>query len=462
MITYAIVCAIALHSMRAPAIAFTIGEERELGEKLLYSVRSSFELLDDPDISQYLTDLGTSVLQVAGVQFFDYHLFVINSKEFNAFAAPSGLLFFYSGLISTMNSEDEFVSVIAHEIGHVVKRHLASQVEKGKYSTLASLGLAIAALAFGGSVAPVLFTGAIAGGQSVTLHFSRKNEEEADLLAYGWMKKLNRNPEGQAKMLETMRRIARYRSEKLPQYLTTHPNPEARLNYIESLLDIEQDEITPNADEFNDFYFLRFKYRILSMIKDPQRLRTYFANTLANENISDVMKTMAQYGLSQVALKENDYDSSIALLDAVIEKFPEQSILKTDKGVCLYDAGDFTGAHAMLTNALRSDSSDMYATFYMAKLLSKQGNFTEAKKYFKRISNNQPDYSKVYFELGQIASNEKMTDVSNFYLGKYNLLEGRFELAASSLKKSLASESLPEKLRTEAKEILDKIKDLKK
>lgn len=135
-------------SVVSPAFPFSIGDEREVGEKLLYSVRSAFTLKDDPDITQYITKLGQSVLGVAGIQYFDYHFFVIDDKEFNAFAAPSGLIFLHSGLIGTMNSEDELLSVIAHEIGHINKRHLASRVETGTYSGIASLGLALAALAF--------------------------------------------------------------------------------------------------------------------------------------------------------------------------------------------------------------------------------------------------------------------------------------------------------------------------
>ena len=40
------------------ADAFTIGEEREVGEKLLYTIRSAFELIDDPDVTQYINQLG--------------------------------------------------------------------------------------------------------------------------------------------------------------------------------------------------------------------------------------------------------------------------------------------------------------------------------------------------------------------------------------------------------------------
>ena len=129
--------------------------------------------------------------------------------------------------------------MLAHEIGHIVKRQLAARVEKGKYTSVASVGLALAALAFGGAATPALFTGALATGQSFNLHFSRQHEEEADLMAYGWLKELHRDPEGQVQMLEAMRRIARYRSEQPPQYLLTHPNPEERLRYIESLIEPE-------------------------------------------------------------------------------------------------------------------------------------------------------------------------------------------------------------------------------
>lgn len=75
--------------------SMTIGEERRIGEKLLYSVRGEFTVLDDPDIHQYINRLGQNVLNIVGPQFFDYHFFVVQSSQFNAFAAPAGLVFLY-------------------------------------------------------------------------------------------------------------------------------------------------------------------------------------------------------------------------------------------------------------------------------------------------------------------------------------------------------------------------------
>ena len=90
-----------------PAFAFSVGEEKEVGEQLLTMVRKGFTLIDEPDVIQYINELGQGTLAVAGSQYFDYHFFVIKNKELNAFAAPSGLIFFHSGLVESLDSEEE-------------------------------------------------------------------------------------------------------------------------------------------------------------------------------------------------------------------------------------------------------------------------------------------------------------------------------------------------------------------
>ncbi|MFH0781054.1 MAG: M48 family metalloprotease [Pseudomonadota bacterium] len=449
-------------SIVSPVFPFSIGDEREVGEKLLYSVRSAFSLRDDLDITQYITKLGQSVLEVAGIQYFDYHFFVIDDKEFNAFAAPSGLIFFYSGLIGAMNSEDELVSVLAHEIGHIHNRHLASRVEKGTYSGIASLALALAAVAFGGSTAPVLLTGALATGQSVNLHFSRQNEEEADLLAFNWMKKLGRNPEGMVRMLEAMRRISRYRSDKLPQYLLTHPDPDARLDYIQSLLDEDHGSDFGRNSVPEDFEFLRCKYRILADVQDTELFKNFLATVLSDSRATPFSKTMATYGLSQLAKNENDYTKSMELLTKVIAFFPDKNILKVDKGVLEFAAGKLTEAEATLRATLRVDASDLYAAFTLAKLLVRTGRSAEAEPYFQTVVYHIPEYSQVYFELGQVAAGNKQDGLAALYLGKFDLYSGKMKLAEQSLKNALHDKGLSDQSKAETKMLLKKIELLNK
>ena len=263
-------------------------------------------------------------------------------------------------------------------------------------------------------------------------------------------------------MLESMRRIARYRSEKPPQYLLTHPNPEERLNYIESLIDMDREHLQETTQAADNFAFLRFKYRILAQVKESRDLRVSLANIIADSRSDVLQKMMAQYGLSQIAKYENDYNKSLALLDKVIESFPDKNILKVDRGTILFAAGHFEEAEKTLRTALAVDGSDMYATFTLAKLLYRTGRLSEAEKYFQMVKYELPEYSQIYFELGQIASDNKLVGNANFYLGKYYLYEGKLDLAEGNLRNALRQGALPAEMKVESKELLEKIKMLTK
>ncbi len=444
------------------AYAFSVGEEREVGEKLLYTIRSSFEVLDQPDIQQYIDKLGREVIEVAGVQFFDYHFFVIKNKDFNAFAAPSGLIFFHSGLIEKMSGENEFISVLSHEIGHIVKRHISSRIDKGKKLSIATMGLILASIAIGGGAASeALMAGSIAAGQSASLHFSRQDEEEADLLAYDWMKELGRHPDGQVKMLRTMRQIARYRSSKIPQYLLTHPNPEARLDYVQTLVEKDREEMKAFS-QGNSFEFLRFKFRIMSLTKDSMYYRGFLSSVISNPRSSDLEKTMAKYGLSQLNRSENNYDAALESLNEVIAKFNKENILQVDKGIIELESGKTSQAYATLSNAYNADRTDMYSAFSLAKTSYAMGKFDQAHDLFTTVMQKMPDFSQVYFELGRLSSKLNKNAATKYYLGKYYLAEGKVKIAQKNIQEAEKDKSLQPELKVDAKRTLELIERLLK
>jgi predicted Zn-dependent protease len=462
--TIAFVLIISLIQIVVPrySCAFSVGEEREVGEKLLYAVRAAFPIVGEPDIHQYINSLGSEVLAVAGVQYFDYRFYIVESDQFNAFAAPSGLIFFYTKLIESMNNEDELVSVLAHEIGHVVKRHLASRMQKGKIVNFASLGLALAAIAFGGGGAATqaLLTGSLAAGQSAQLHFSREDEIEADLMAYKWINDLHRDPYGQKGMLKTMRRITRYRMGQVPQYLLTHPNPEARLDYVEGLLAADNSLPVERTVE-NDFSFLRFKYRLMSIVKNNKAARAYLVSKMSDSRSSDFDVTMARYGLSQLDRKENNLERALTQLDKVIEKLPGKQILNVDRAILLAEMGLVEQAKTILKNEVSNDPFDMYGTFHLAELLDKTGDTEKALQLFFDVSYEMPEYSAVYFKIGRIMAQLGRELESRFYLGKYNLYEGQLKLATSNFKQVSKSNQAGQQLRDESEKLLSLIERLK-
>ena len=456
--------ALLVHIGSPPAArAFTIGEERELGEKLLYQVRSAFPIIGDPDLHRYINDLGREVLDVAGIQFFEYRFFIVESQQFNAFAAPSGLIFFYTELIQSMESEDELVSVIAHEIGHVAKRHLASRMKKGTIVNIAALGAALAAIALGGggAASQALLTGSLAAGQSAQLYFSREDEKEADLLAYHWLKELGRDPDGQRKMLQTMRRITRYRTGQVPQYLLTHPDPEARLDYVESLIAAEGGT-NEDSDRTKDFSFLRFKYRIMALVEDNAAARAYFTNRLNDSRSAAFTKTMARYGLSQIYRQENNYEQALSFLNEVITTLPQQRILRVDRAIILAEQGDFQQARKVLEAALQEHPTDMYAAFHLAGVLEKTGELDRAEYLLREVVAQMPEFSGAFFDLGRILSHQGKKIEARFFLGKHNLYEGKLDLAQTNFKEVIGAPQADAALLKESETMLELIERLKK
>jgi predicted Zn-dependent protease len=443
--------------------AFTVGEEKEIGEKLLYAVRSSFPVIDDPDLQQYINELGKEVLEVAGIQFFDYRFYIVESNQFNAFAAPSGMIFFYTELIKAMNSEDELVSVLAHEIGHVVKRHLSSRVQKSAAINIASLGLALAALALGGggAVAQTVMTGSLAAGQSAQLHYSRQDEIEADALAYQWLRELDRDPEGQRKMLQTMRRITRYRMGQVPQYLLTHPDPEARLDYVDSMI-LAEKVIDVNDDANKDFAFLRLKYRIMAMEKDNRANRAYLASILGDANAEQMVRVMAKYGLAQLNLAENNLKQSLAFLDEVIAALPHQQILIIDRAVILTQMGEFSQALEILEEHYRKNPYDMYGAYELAQVYERVGDKEKAERLYRVVIAEMPEFSEGYFALGRVLTDLGKEIEPRFYLATYHLYEGKLKLAQSEFKRVADHPGVSEEIREESLARIELIERIQK
>ncbi|NLX19246.1 MAG: M48 family metalloprotease [Desulfobulbus sp.] len=446
------------------ASSFTIGEERKIGEYLLYSMRKELSTLDDPDISQYINNLGARVLENIGPQHFDYHFFVVKSDQFNAFAAPAGLVFFYTGLIETMKTEDQLLSVLAHEIGHVVSRHIAQRLEKSSKISALSLILGAAGLALGvPGLSQGLLTGSMAAGQTLNLKYSREDEEQADRLAFGWMQRMQRDPEAMREMLQTMRRITRYQiGPGTPQYLLTHPDPEARLGYVESLIEVDQQRQKPQAYvQTNNFAFLRFKYRVLVQSADPDRLRTSCV-TLMNSAKEAEQRHMARYGLALLDARDHKYEQALQHLARVHEQYPHESILDVDRAVILLQNGRYNEARPVLEQAVKRDPTDLYGVYQLGKLESMSGNFPKARQLLLRVAAMMPEYAQLYFDLGQLEANSGREGVSVFYLAKYNLYRGNIKTAKQYFMRAAKDTTIPENMRSEAKQTVEKLDELEK
>ncbi|MDD5759959.1 MAG: M48 family metalloprotease [Desulfobulbaceae bacterium] len=449
-----ILCLLLLPLGQSNAIAFSVGEEKEVGEKLLSMVRKSFQVLDDPDISQYVNDLGQRILKVAGPQYFEYHFFVINNNEFNAFAAPSGLIFIHSGLIEAMDTEGELISVMAHECGHVTSRHISDRIKKGSKTSLASAALIIAGIAMGGgAISQALITGSMAANATMNLKFSREDEEEADRLSYKWMQGMNTDPADMTAMLQKMYRVSVYRSSNIPPYLLTHPEPKQRLGYVQDLM-----LNTPPTKAYqvtDNFSFLRLKYRILALTKDPATLRPQLLRKASQGN--EQPNIMAQYGLALISAAGADYAKAEALMQTVMQAYPQQNILKTDLAVILTQSGRQKEALALLNAAHATDPKCAYTTYTLAQNLEQSGNLKKALLLFKDLLSVIPDHAMLHHTIGNLETREGRKGVGHYYLGRYFWLEGDAKNATYHLEEALKDRTAEPAILTNAKTLLDDI-----
>lgn len=422
------------------ARAFSVGEEREVGEQLLTMVRRSFQLIDEPDVIQYINELGKETLAVAGSQYFDYHFFVINNKELNAFAAPSGLIFFHSGLIESLDSEGELVGVMAHEVGHVVSRHLADRMKKtARINAATMLGVLVGIALGAGPLSEAIIAGSSAAGQSAALSFSRMDEEEADRLAFKWMQEQNRDPGAMVDMLHEIHTMNRYRMGYVPPYLLTHPGPDVRMSYIQDLLLFSEKRTYDKADEFN---FLRFKSRIISLSRDPIQLIAYYQNALATMEPESQTFAISNYILSQAYLAAADYQKAEQALRKTMAFFPDKSLLKADLGVIYLKSGRAAEAQDLLHGALQADRSNGFASFYLAMAYQKSGKLQEASDLFEELLLRMPDYTKLYYEMANLKAKLDSPEEGFYYYGYYYWYEG--DLANARNYFSRAASLLPQ------------------
>ncbi|MBU4260623.1 MAG: M48 family metalloprotease [Proteobacteria bacterium] len=438
--------------------AFSIKEEKEYGENMLAVIRKEFKLVDELDVSQYVNDLGDSILAEAGPQYFDYHFYVIDNKEFNAFATPSGLIFFHSGIINAMDNEGEFVSVMAHECGHVMSRHIAARIEKSTKITAGTLALMLAGIALGGgALSQALVTGGMATGAAMNLAFSRQDEEEADRISFNLMESQQRDPNDMVAMLNKMYKESKIRMGNIPPYLLTHPQPKLRMGYVEDLIHINNDK---QFHKFDQFAFRRMQKRVSSLTLEPQKLYGKYRKELREATDEDI-KMMAVYGLALADMSTGNYEQAVEKMRQVMRYYPDKPILLTDLGIIYLQWGQLETALMYLGDARNKDLGSWYSTFYLALALQQSGNDKRAEALYKQVLGSSFDYPKAYFQLAQIESKKGNHALSYLYLGKFFYYEGNFTTSTFHFKKALTL-STSESDKKEIQEILDRIKKIEK
>jgi predicted Zn-dependent protease len=240
-------------------------QEVQMGQEYAQQINAQLPIVQDPELNRYINVLGDSIARLTRRRDLDWHFFIVDAQEVNAFAVPGGFVYVNRGLIERADQMDELAGVLGHEIGHVLRRHTIKQMEKAQG---ANIGVTLACILT--SICNSQIAGAainIAGG-AVFARFSRQDEAEADAEGFDNVVRAAISPVGMVTMFQKLLAERRIRPGAVESWFITHPLEEDRIQAIQAKINqLPRSTLASLGTDTRNFH--SFKARIQSLPPSP-------------------------------------------------------------------------------------------------------------------------------------------------------------------------------------------------
>ena len=204
-------------------------DEIAVGREIAGRTLGAAPLVADAELQAYVNRVGRWVASQTERPDLPWHFGVIDSPAINAFAAPGGYVLVTRGLYEILDSEAQLAGVLGHEIGHIVKRHHVTVMQK---SAVVSAGAQLAQA----RDRSVLVSNLIGTGAEVFARGLDKSAEfEADQIGIVLAARAGYSPYG---LVEVLHKLSVRGSEdnSLALLFKTHPHPNERLSQLAGAL----------------------------------------------------------------------------------------------------------------------------------------------------------------------------------------------------------------------------------
>ncbi|HTT67978.1 MAG TPA: M48 family metallopeptidase [Gemmatimonadales bacterium] len=222
-------------------LPISTAKEIEIGRGIAATIAGRFPVSTDAALTRYVNLVGLTVASQAPRPDITYRFAVLETPIVNAYAAPGGYIFITRGSLAMIQSEAELAGVLAHEVGHVNRRHVIEGIRKSDTmrevrNTVDIEGATLDRVV--GTGADALFTG-----------LSRGDELEADSLGLEYAAAAGYDPGGLAAFVG---RLDQHAGEgPVSEFFATHPKPDER---VERLVAIAQREGLSGGVTLEDRY----------------------------------------------------------------------------------------------------------------------------------------------------------------------------------------------------------------
>ena len=246
-------CAINPATGGANLVLMSEKREKEIGQEEHEKVAASQAFYEDEELLAYVREIGARVAAVSHRPDLEYHFYIIDSPDINAFALPGGYVYVNRGLLTFMNTEAELAAVMAHEVGHITARHAVQQQARGAMAkTAATVGGFVTAVATGsGYVGSQISQVASIWAQTGLSGFGREDELEADSLGAEYITDAGYDPNAVIEVItvlknqEDFNRLINNNSGGYHGLFATHPRNDTRLQQaIASVANLSDVKIT--------------------------------------------------------------------------------------------------------------------------------------------------------------------------------------------------------------------------
>ncbi|MGI8545879.1 MAG: M48 family metallopeptidase [Gemmatimonadaceae bacterium] len=256
--------------MLAAAVTFSgcaINQQQEvqMGQEYSAQIAQQLPLISDPVVVRYINVLGDSLAHLTPRADLDWHFYVVDSREVNAFAVPGGYVYVNRGLIERASSMDELAGVLAHEITHVVDRHSVKQMQQQQG---ASIGVNLACILTSVCNNQATGTAINVGASALFAKFSRTDETQADDGAIGIVVRAGISPNGLVTMFQKLLNERQSHPTAVDAWFATHPLEESRIADVQQRINkIPQSVLRGLTIDSQNFH--SFKNRIRSLPPSP-------------------------------------------------------------------------------------------------------------------------------------------------------------------------------------------------
>ncbi len=427
----------ALTGIQLPEMGDTSGhvispeEERQLGEAFMRELRRAVTINEDPESVEYIQSLGYRIAAQTQSST-NFTFFIVDSPVINAFAAPGGYVGIHSGLILETQTESELASVLAHEAAHVTQRHLPRAFEQASKLSLPTAAALIAAIILAqnnANIAHAAITTSIASAQQSMINFTRSNEKEADNVGMQYLAAAGFDPMGMPVFFSRLHKAHRYYTNKLPEYLNTHPITLSRIAESKS----RAEQLPPVHDKSHESFYplLRAKLRV-HVDKSGIDSLAYYKSQLAKNKDS-----VSRYGYALALLKTNHTHRAEKHAQQLLKEQPERSAFIHLYAKVKIKQGKYKEAIDTLKKALKIYPRHYPLTMLLAKALIDNRQAFEAQRllldqiyYRKPTPSLYQLFAKATSELGLQAESHEA-------LAEYHYQQGAIAMAINQIESAL-------------------------